>query len=100
MIDLPRKKETEKNEKSTHFYRDLVYFLRASNLKGTVIEKLSWFDFSQTANIGFVHTMYVPIYIATYSYRDLTNSVVAHTVECLGDGRASPDLERLLGKWD
>ncbi|KAK2764860.1 hypothetical protein FQN54_008557 [Arachnomyces sp. PD_36] len=57
MIDLPRKTEDDDPEDSTHFYDDLVYFLRASDVHRAVIIKMSQFNFGQTRNIGFVHTV-------------------------------------------
>ena len=56
LIDLPRKQNSPE-QKTTAFFDDLVYFLKASTLNEKIIAKLSEFDFSETANIAFVHTM-------------------------------------------
>ncbi|GAA86314.1 tyrosyl-DNA phosphodiesterase domain protein [Aspergillus luchuensis IFO 4308] len=58
LIDLPKKNGAEKP--TTHFYEDLVHFLKASTLHENVIAKLDSFDFSKTSKYAFVHTMYVP----------------------------------------
>ena len=57
MVDLPRKSATANDEGSTSFYEELIYFLKAATLHDSIIEKLSEFDFSATADIAFVHTM-------------------------------------------
>ena len=57
MIDLPRKSATASDEGSTLFYENLIYFLKAATLHDEIIAKLSEFDFSETADIAFVHTM-------------------------------------------
>ena len=57
MIDLPRRPEIASKECSTLFYENLVYFLKAATLHDEIIAKVSEFDFSETADIAFVHTM-------------------------------------------
>lgn len=57
LIDLPRKDGPTTGESKTSFYNDLVYFLRATTLHENVIAKLENFDFSNTAQFAFVHTM-------------------------------------------
>jgi hypothetical protein len=58
LIDLP-KKDGWISGYSTSFYKDLVYFLKASTLHENIIRKLEDFDFSKTSQFAFVHTMYV-----------------------------------------
>ncbi|RAH63398.1 tyrosyl-DNA phosphodiesterase [Aspergillus piperis CBS 112811] len=55
LIDLPKKNGAEKP--TTHFYEDLVHFLKASTLHENVIAKLDSFDFSKTSKYAFVHTI-------------------------------------------
>lgn len=57
LIDFPRKRNYSQEQRTTAFFDELVYFLRASTLHEKIITKLSDFDFSETANIAFVHTM-------------------------------------------
>jgi hypothetical protein len=57
MVDLPRKSATANDKGFTLFYEDLIYFLKAATLHDNVIEGLSEFDFSKTADLAFVHTM-------------------------------------------
>ncbi|KAL2855450.1 tyrosyl-DNA phosphodiesterase-domain-containing protein [Aspergillus pseudoustus] len=57
LIDLPKKSSTATDNPTTNFYTDLVYFLTASTLHGTIIAKLAGFDFTKTANLAFVHTI-------------------------------------------
>ncbi|KAL4999081.1 tyrosyl-DNA phosphodiesterase-domain-containing protein [Aspergillus recurvatus] len=56
LIDLP-KKDASTSGDSTSFYKDLVHFLKASVLHGSIIAKLENFDFSKTAQFAFVHTI-------------------------------------------
>ncbi|PYH66151.1 uncharacterized protein BO88DRAFT_393859 [Aspergillus vadensis CBS 113365] len=55
LIDLPKKNGAEKP--TTHFYEDLVHFLKASTLHENIIAKLDSFDFSKTSKYAFVHTI-------------------------------------------
>ncbi|XRM44679.1 hypothetical protein ABZX51_007794 [Aspergillus tubingensis] len=55
LIDLPKKNGAEKP--TTHFYEDLVHFLKASTLHENIIAKLDGFDFSKTSKYAFVHTI-------------------------------------------
>ena len=57
MVDLPRRSAIANEAPFPLFYEDLIYFLKASTLDDSIIEKLSEFDFSKTADIAFVHTM-------------------------------------------
>lgn len=68
MIDLPLKSKTTGVESSsgdnddgtyTHFYSDLVNFLKASSYPQGIIDKVVKFDFSKTARYAFVHSMWV-----------------------------------------
>ncbi|KAF3399761.1 Tyrosyl-DNA phosphodiesterase 1 [Penicillium rolfsii] len=52
-IELGAKVETS----NTAFKEELVYFLKASNLRDDAIKALEDFDFSQTARYAFVHTI-------------------------------------------
>ncbi|KAL4776095.1 tyrosyl-DNA phosphodiesterase-domain-containing protein [Aspergillus nidulans var. acristatus] len=56
LIDLP-KKDGWTSGYSTSFYKDLVYFLKASTLHENIIRKLEDFDFSKTSQFAFVHTI-------------------------------------------
>ncbi|KAL4759960.1 uncharacterized protein BDW70DRAFT_169135 [Aspergillus foveolatus] len=56
LIDLP-KKDGSTSGYSTSFYKDLVYFLKASTLHENIIRKLEDFDFSKTSQFAFVHTI-------------------------------------------
>jgi hypothetical protein len=60
LIDLPEK-DGSTSDCSTSFYKDLVYFLKASTLHENIIRKLEDFDFSKTSQFAFVHTMYVSL---------------------------------------
>ncbi|CRG88779.1 hypothetical protein PISL3812_05814 [Talaromyces islandicus] len=57
LIDLPKKPEGDGETSQTAFYDDLVYFLKASTLHQNIIDKLSSFDFAETARYAFVHTI-------------------------------------------
>lgn len=58
LIDLPRIELGVKVEESnTSFKEELIYFLKASNLRSDAIQALDEFDFSKTARYAFVHTM-------------------------------------------
>ncbi|KAI1919917.1 hypothetical protein LOZ60_006732 [Ophidiomyces ophidiicola] len=59
LIDLPRKQQAGANSTPTFFFTELVYFLRAQTIHANIVARLDEFDFSKTANYGFVHTMYV-----------------------------------------
>ncbi|CEJ59480.1 hypothetical protein PMG11_08104 [Penicillium brasilianum] len=58
LIDLPRIELGVKVEESnTSFKEELIYFLKASNLRSDAIQALDEFDFSKTARYAFVHTI-------------------------------------------
>lgn len=59
IIDLPRRTEgIEGNKKDlTPFGKDLMHFLEAQQLDSKVVNSLLKFDFSQTSNLGFVHSL-------------------------------------------
>ncbi|KAL4783410.1 tyrosyl-DNA phosphodiesterase-domain-containing protein [Aspergillus varians] len=58
LIDLPKKDpSTTTSQSNPEFYKDLVYFLKASTLNESIIAKLADFDFSKTAQFAFVHTI-------------------------------------------
>jgi hypothetical protein len=58
LIDLPRIELGVRIEESnTSFKEELIYFLKASNLRSDAIQALDEFDFSKTARYAFVHTM-------------------------------------------
>ena len=57
IIDLPRLPETEQVEKLTFFGEELVYFLNAQRLEKSIVNSLYKFDFSNTRNIAFIHTI-------------------------------------------
>ncbi|TQS38894.1 hypothetical protein Golomagni_00592 [Golovinomyces magnicellulatus] len=62
IIDLPRHENAQSSawEDLTHFGQELSYFLEAQGLPEQVIKSILNFDFSRTAKIGFVHSMYDP----------------------------------------
>ncbi|CAG8896541.1 unnamed protein product [Penicillium egyptiacum] len=55
LIDLPRLEVPDDGK--TPFYKELVYFLQASDLHRNIIKKLDEFDFSETKRYAFVHTV-------------------------------------------
>ncbi|KAF8851122.1 phospholipase D/nuclease [Acephala macrosclerotiorum] len=57
LIDLPRLPEGESTELTTQFGIELSYFLSALGIDQSIVVSLKKFDFSKTANIGFVHTI-------------------------------------------
>lgn len=57
LIDLPKLEVPDAGK--TPFYKELVYFLQASDLHRNIIKKLDGFDFSETKRYAFVHTVYV-----------------------------------------
>ncbi|KAI4241762.1 MAG: hypothetical protein LQ352_007386, partial [Teloschistes flavicans] len=59
LIDLPRltDKTPVAADDTTEFFKDLIYFLRAQGLEKPIIDSLSRFDFSTTADLAFVHTI-------------------------------------------
>jgi hypothetical protein len=66
LIDLPRLSppaathaSAARNHAPTRFYTELVYFLQATGVGEKMVASLANYDFSRTANIAFVHTMYV-----------------------------------------
>ncbi|KAI1924108.1 hypothetical protein LOZ64_000850 [Ophidiomyces ophidiicola] len=81
LIDLPRKQQAGANSTPTFFFTELVYFLRAQTIHANIVARLDEFDFSKTANYGFVHTMYRRV---AYGAR-----VAAHGVVRAGAGGAA-----------
>jgi hypothetical protein len=59
LIDLPRLEQVGRQESLTPFGEDLCYFLRAQGLEDGLVDSLRYYDFSETENLGFVHTMQV-----------------------------------------
>lgn len=66
LIDLPRldhpasiHASAARNHAPTRFYTELVYFLQATGVGEKMVASLANYDFSRTADIAFVHTMYV-----------------------------------------
>ncbi|CAG7976207.1 unnamed protein product [Penicillium nalgiovense] len=55
LIDLPRLDVPDAGK--TPFYKELVYFLQASELHRNIIKKLDEFDFTETKRYAFVHTV-------------------------------------------
>ncbi|CRL21813.1 Ubiquitin interacting motif [Penicillium camemberti] len=55
LIDLPKLEVPDAGK--TPFYKELVYFLQASDLHRNIIKKLDGFDFSETKRYAFVHTV-------------------------------------------
>ncbi|GFP60428.1 hypothetical protein TASIC1_0018003300 [Trichoderma asperellum] len=66
LIDLPRLENpasphasAARSHAPTRFYTELVYFLQATGVGEKMLASLANYDFSRTADIAFVHTMYV-----------------------------------------
>lgn len=61
LIDLPRNSGGQRTDPGdlTPFAKELIHFLTAMTLDQKVIDSLRKFDFSRTANLAFVHSMYV-----------------------------------------
>ncbi|KAJ5341665.1 Tyrosyl-DNA phosphodiesterase [Penicillium brevicompactum] len=57
LIDLPKLKGTSDGAHDTQFYKELVYFLTASNLNDKIIERFKEFDFTETKRYAFVHSI-------------------------------------------
>jgi hypothetical protein len=57
LIDLPRKAEGSANEPENMFLQELKHFMLASGFHANIISKLDEWDFSQTSDMAFVHTM-------------------------------------------
>ncbi|CAI7653870.1 unnamed protein product [Penicillium glandicola] len=55
LIDLPKLDVPDAGK--TPFYKELVYYLQATELHRNVIKKLDEFDFSETKRYAFVHTV-------------------------------------------
>ncbi|KAJ6150221.1 Tyrosyl-DNA phosphodiesterase [Penicillium samsonianum] len=55
LIDLPKLEVPDAGK--TPFYKELVYFLQATELHRNIIKKLDDFDFSETKRYAFVHTV-------------------------------------------
>lgn len=62
LIDLPTNGQTPGDGpgpgSKTLFFESLVEYLAATTLNPAIIAKLEAFDFSQTAHLAFVHSMY------------------------------------------
>lgn len=79
LIDLPRLDHPASTHASaarshapTRFYTELVYFLQATGVGEKMVASLANYDFSRTADIAFVHTMYVSRPFATsFSFGNL-----------------------------
>lgn len=56
MIDLPRLEEPVTHQPTT-FSTALVRFLQAAGVDEKLVHSLASYDFSKTANLGFVYTM-------------------------------------------
>lgn len=56
LIDLPRLAESGKHEPTT-FSTELGKFLLAANVDDKMASSLTNYDFSRTAQLGFVYTM-------------------------------------------
>ena len=59
IVDLPRLPSGQHTtrEHMTFFGRELIYFLEAMGLERSIIDSVYNFDFSQTKDIAFVHTI-------------------------------------------
>lgn len=59
IIDLPRFQTAEErdSQKLTTFAEDLSYFLSAQKLDEKLVNSLRNYDFSETRQYGFVHSM-------------------------------------------
>ncbi|CZR59989.1 uncharacterized protein PAC_09884 [Phialocephala subalpina] len=88
LIDLPKLPAGESAELTTQFGIELSYFLTALGMDQKIVDSLRKFDFSNTADIGFVHTIFP---------EHPTNSprpVAAPTIR-LGNGRGIADSGKL-----
>jgi hypothetical protein len=61
LIDLPRNPDGKLTDPGvlTHFAVELIHFLTAMGISQGVIDSMRKFDFSRTANLAFIHSMYV-----------------------------------------
>lgn len=60
LIDLPLIQDAAKqaaNEDLSPFGEELCYFLQAQGVSANMIASLRKYDFSETARLGFVHTI-------------------------------------------
>ena len=59
MIDLPRLKHGERRTKAelTSFGSELIHFLEAQGLEQKIVDSLCGFDFNETRDMAFVHTI-------------------------------------------
>ncbi|KAF1962073.1 tyrosyl-DNA phosphodiesterase domain-containing protein [Byssothecium circinans] len=57
LIDLPRRPKGPAAELETEFGKSLVQYLKAQDVPSNVVEGVLKFDFSETKNIGFVHSI-------------------------------------------
>lgn len=58
IIDLPRLPYKIESAQLTQFEEDLIYYLTAMGLDSVVVESIKKFDFSNTRDLAFVHSMY------------------------------------------
>ncbi|KAF4120288.1 Tyrosyl-DNA phosphodiesterase [Geosmithia morbida] len=66
LIDLPllsetshKNREQQQQQQPTGFFTELSRFLRAAGIDDNMIQSLSRYDFTRTANLGFVYTIVV-----------------------------------------
>lgn len=59
IIDLPLLKDPDLGRDLTPFGEELAFFLEAQGLEQSLIRSLKKYDFSETKELAFVHTMYV-----------------------------------------
>lgn len=64
LIDLPRLDDASKHQ-PTGFSDDLGRFLKAMGLSDGLVTSLRNYDFSETARLGFVYTMWGVMILAT-----------------------------------
>ncbi|KAL6719708.1 hypothetical protein ACLMJK_001629 [Lecanora helva] len=59
LVDLPRQPPGKRTEihHLTEFGKELVYFCKAMGLESSIVESISNFDFTNTKNLAFVHTI-------------------------------------------
>jgi Tyrosyl-DNA phosphodiesterase len=64
LIDLPKRETANKCDENAEipFFKSLLYFLQAMGLPADVPKKIHEFDFSKTAQYGFVHSIGGPHY--------------------------------------
>ena len=57
LIDLPKKSPDSTDETPTAFREELQYFMTASGMPEKLVDKITQYDFSKTADMAFVHSM-------------------------------------------